>query len=70
MATFRVEFSCDNAAFEDDAGLEVFRILRHLSAGVRDGFMGGAAWVHVEPGTEGGIVDSNGNTIGKWEWTA
>lgn len=73
MAKFTVEFSCDNAAFSDEeggAGAEVARILRLLSEGARDGFMGGGAWYHVEPGTEGRIRDVNGNTIGKWEWTA
>lgn len=51
---FKIEFRTGNAAFEDNAGLEVARILRELSDKAEHGEL------------EGLIRDVNGNTIGKW----
>lgn len=54
---FTVNISTDNAAFEDNAGFEVARILRKLADRVED-------W----PGANDfsiGLLDANGNKVGK-----
>jgi hypothetical protein len=59
---FKLKMLCDNAAFEDDAGTEIGHILRRLATDV-DGMIRQDA-----KGTySGGLRDTNGNTVGKWE---
>lgn len=54
---FKLEFSTDNAAFADNPGEEIDRILRDLDIGVL-----------AFPGCNlsGRIRDVNGNTVGSW----
>ena len=49
---FKLEFSTDNAAFEDS--LEVVVILERIAQKVKGG------------DTFGAVKDSNGNTVGRW----
>lgn len=53
---FTVEIECDNAAFEDDSGAEVARILRNLAAELEN-----------NPGVLGRfpLRDTNGNRVGE-----
>ena len=55
----RIEFSTDNAAFQDNA-FEVASVLEKLAEQLDD-----------EPSADdsGTIRDSNGNTIGGWTWS-
>lgn len=55
---FTIEFETDNDAFVDDPAEEVVRILRRISVKVREGGR-----------TEGSVLDSNGNTVGRWTFT-
>lgn len=60
MARLRIDLDLDNAAFEEDRGEEVARILRDLAddiilKGARDGR---------------NLFDLDGNTVGKWSVTA
>jgi hypothetical protein len=50
----KIEFSTDNAAFEDDFGGEVERILCWIAEQVK------------YDRTGGNIRDLNGNTVGSW----
>ncbi|AZO29366.1 hypothetical protein [Mesorhizobium sp. M1B.F.Ca.ET.045.04.1.1] len=61
MAEFSLEIKMDNAAFADDPGGEVARILRDIADKVTrgDGFTIGEA-----TGTP--IRDVNGNRVGTW----
>jgi hypothetical protein len=52
-----IMINTDNAAFEDDPGAEVARILRNLAKEV-DG-------ITLDPGDYANLRDSNGNTVGK-----
>jgi hypothetical protein len=54
---FKVEFDCNNDAFVQFPEGEVANILENLAHAVRQGDTGGA------------IYDSNGNGVGKWEFT-
>lgn len=54
MSKFVIEFSTDNAAFEDDLSIEVYNILDEISISVSHGWRSGR------------IKDVNGNTIGGW----
>lgn len=49
-----IEFSTDNAAFEDDFSLSCFEILDGISQDIVGGWRSGK------------IKDWNGNTIGAW----
>ena len=54
---FKLEFTTDNAAFQDDNFTsEVERILSKVASQVNEGH------------TEGSILDSNGNLIGHFFW--
>lgn len=55
---FVLAINMDNAAFEDDAGDELRRILRHLSRDIIGD--------HPEVGDDGRVRDANGNTVGAW----
>lgn len=55
MITITIE--TDNAAFEDDPGAEVARILREMAAHCAEDGIGGA---------EGNYRDANGNTCAKF----
>lgn len=60
MSKFIVKFAMDNAAFGDEATMEVCMILRHI-----------ASQVTAEPSWKGGkrkVYDSNGNVVGTWEY--
>ena len=52
----KIEFSTDNAAFNDDAGLEIRYVLQSVALNITAAY------------TSGPIRDSNGNTIGAWSW--
>lgn len=56
---FKLEFDCDNAAFENDLEGEVANILRGVENIVL--FNG--------RGNYGTVRDGNGNTIGSWSLT-
>ena len=52
---FKLEISCDNAAFDEEPSIELARIL-HLAAN------------QLEEGTtDDNLRDSNGNTVGHFE---
>ena len=55
---FQMKIDTDNAAFEDDPGAEVARILR----GVADKVEQGVASGHFQT-----AFDVNGNDIGRWK---
>ena len=50
----KIEICCDNAAFDENAGLEVCRILHELSRNI----------CVVHGGMKDTIKDINGNTVG------
>lgn len=57
---FKIEFSTDNAVFDDDFDGEVKRILTAI----------GRQMSNVGDGDSAVIRDSNGNSIGRWEFKA
>ena len=59
MAEFHLQMACDNAAFGDEPGAEVARILTELARKVAGGFF--------EQDT-GILRDENGNAVGTWDW--
>jgi hypothetical protein len=59
---FKLEFSTDNAAFADNPGEEIERILHDVAAKAHTvAFPGGHASCR--------IFDSNGNGVGSWSLT-
>lgn len=56
---FKIEFSTDNAAFDDAPASEVARILRKIARQVEQG----------DPLGGGPVHDANGNRVGHWELT-
>lgn len=63
MAKFTLEISCDNAAFEDDAGQEIANILARVGSAVLVHNLGVQArsdWA--------ALYDSNGNRVGAWDY--
>lgn len=56
--TFRVEFSTDNDAFAADPDRECRAVLQRIRDRLSQGYV------------EGKCIDTNGNTIGKWELLA
>lgn len=54
MIRFVAEFDTANAAFEEDADLEIERILTYVASRVPAGFRSGRC------------VDLNGNSVGRW----
>ncbi len=55
---FKLEINTENAAFEGEAAIDEIDILLHTVVS------------QVSRGlTSGKILDSNGNTVGSWEWT-
>lgn len=59
---FRLEFETDNNAFVEDAHGEIARILTGVAMDLSEGR------ASLEDG--GNIRDVNGNTVGKWQYTA
>lgn len=55
VTTFTLEVSTENAAFDDDPGAELARILRTVAKSLHEG------------GESGTVRDVNGNTVGRWE---
>lgn len=53
-----IKINCDNAAFEDNPGAELTRILAGL------GVTFATSHSHLEPGIEWSLRDLNGNTCG------
>ena len=53
---FKLQFSTDNATFEDEPVTEVERIMRLVTDQVAAGL------------SRGPILDVNGNRIGEWDW--
>jgi hypothetical protein len=59
--SLKLEIRCNNAAFEDDAGAEIARILRKLATDV-EGLIR-----YTAKGTyTGALRDINGHTVGHW----
>jgi hypothetical protein len=56
---FKLEFTTDNAAFENEAA-EIARILRHIADYIEHGGIN----AH-----HGRANDLNGNRVGEWSWT-
>jgi hypothetical protein len=54
---FELKIETDNAAFSEDPGAEIARILRDVARVVAQG------------GLEGFVADSNGNMVGNFELT-
>ena len=54
-----MKFTCtikmDNAAFGDEPEYELALILRHIADKAEEGYIVGP------------VIDTNGNTVGKWE---
>ncbi len=62
MATFRLQFTTDNAAFDELPGVEIATILQRLSICV-------AAAPALQPGDECiPLHDTNGNRVGEAEY--
>ena len=69
MAQFTLEIECDNAAFSDEDGVtcsvsakqEVGRILAVLARKMERSHEAGDDWA--------GILDSNGNRVGGWNFS-
>lgn len=59
MERFTLEIYTGNAAFEGGVASEVGRILRELARSLEHG---------DADHTEGGLLDLNGNTVGRWSW--
>lgn len=57
MSTFSLTINTENAAFDDDAGAELARILRDLAGRLELG---------PGPQNDGRLRDGNGNTVGAW----
>lgn len=55
---FVVKFNCDNAAFDENPGPEIARILRKVADQVNDGF------VNIDLNNQHPIRDINGNRVG------
>jgi hypothetical protein len=53
--TFTLSFDCDNSAFELRPAAEVCRLLRATAKRIENGV------------TDGKIMDSNGNSVGRFE---
>lgn len=54
---FKIEMKTDNAAFEEDRGEEIARILETVAAAAKAGY------------TQGVCTDYNGNRVGNWWMT-
>lgn len=52
---FKLTIKTDNAAFGDEPGYEVARILRDIAHKVEEGY------------TSGSVLDVNGNTVGHFD---
>ena len=62
---FKLKISTDNAAFEDDAGHEIARILRELADKMSaSGFR--VDTFENDYNERGNLRDINGNTVGEW----
>lgn len=51
----KIEFTTDNASFEEDQATEITEVMQRIMESVKQGYVGGKVW------------DSNGNAIGRWE---
>jgi hypothetical protein len=60
---FKLEIETDNAAFEDDLGGEVARILRDAADTVEYSLSPQPDKANYK------VMDINGNTCGSWEYT-
>lgn len=59
---FQVKISTAFAAFEENQGLELARILRELATSVEE-----LSWEGEAPMEGHGLQDINGNRVGHWE---
>lgn len=59
--SFTLEFETENAAFADNPGYEIARILRKIARRIEFSPQDLAGDVVV-------IADLNGNTVGQWQW--
>lgn len=62
MATFTLDFECDNAAFDDDPTFEIARILKETAEKIKCDNVTGFGYAH------GVIRDINGNRVGDWKY--
>lgn len=62
---FRIEIETGNAAFADQPGEELASILTEVAERMRDG-LGYAP----DASFDGRVLDSNGNHVGTWQYTA
>lgn len=68
---FTVEFDMDNGAFEESPYMEACRVTRAaVDAAVSTGHMPQFGDDTNTRSGEGVVKDSNGNTIGRWMFTA
>ena len=61
---FQLTINMDNAAFDDDLGGELARIVRHVARRLEDDSVTGDLLSKCS------VRDANGNTVGSWEVTA
>lgn len=60
----KIEFSCDNAAFEDDFRAEVGRVLEQARRSLFPYQKNALDFRLCEPGGSVPLLDSNGNAVG------
>jgi len=62
MSSFKLEIQCNNAAFTDEPGFEIARILQRMATKAEFD-------VHKQTDYEWPLFDTNGNRIGVAQWT-
>ena len=62
MAKFTLAIECDNAAFDDEPGAEIARILKRVANNMRDTSLRG--------NDSCSLHDYNGNKVGHWHYEA
>jgi hypothetical protein len=62
MATFTLTIDCGNAAFDDNTGTEIARILRSVARVIE-------ATIHERTDEDSSpLHDVNGNRVGRWSY--
>lgn len=62
MSSFKLEFECDNDAFQDNCGIEIGCILQGLAKKAT------ARGADITHNFEGVLRDTSGNTVGKFSY--
>lgn len=65
MSTFTLKIDTDNAAFFENGGAELSRILRRIADDVQDFALPLSCKINTQP-----LRDVNGNRVGGWRWDA